>query len=133
TMHASTEYVARAIKSGADGYLLKESAAQELLAAIDAVMTGSSFHSPQIQTQLAALVRSGSSAASRAIDRLTDRERAVLRAIAAGRSTKQVAARLGIGTRTVETHRANLMRKLDLHSVALLTQFAIREGLVRSP
>lgn len=133
TMHASPEYVARAIQSGADGYLLKESAVQDLVSAIEAVAAGRAYHSPQIQAHLASLVRNGAAAAPRDMDRLTGREREVLREIALGRSTKQIAARLGIGVRTVETHRANLMRKLDRHSVALLTQFAIREGLVEAP
>lgn len=133
TMHASPEYVVRAIQAGADGYILKESAVQDLLSAIDAVTAGRAFHSPQIQMQLGELLRQAAAPAAREIDRLTDRERDVLREIAVGRSTKQIAARLGIGSRTVESHRANLMRKLDLHSVALLTQFAIREGLIRAP
>ncbi|HEV8357888.1 MAG TPA: response regulator transcription factor [Gemmatimonadales bacterium] len=132
TMHANPEYVARAIQTGADGYLLKESAVQDLLSAIEAVVAGRAFHSPQIQAQLAGMLRNGASGPPREIDRLTERERDVLRELAAGRSTKEIAARLGIGSRTVETHRANLMRKLDLHSVALLTQFAIRVGLVRA-
>jgi len=135
TMHASSEYVARAIQAGADGYLLKESAVQELLAAIQSVVAGRAFHSPQIQLELARLVRNGAEGAvsSRELDRLSDREREVLRAIAEGASTKEIAARFGISTRTVETHRASLMRKLGLRSVALLTQFAIRVGLVRTP
>ena len=133
TMHANPEYVARAIQTGADGYLLKESAVQDLLSAIEAVVAGRAFHSPQIQAQLAGMLRNGTPGPPREIDRLTEREREVLRELAAGRSSKEIAARLGIGSRTVETHRANLMRKLNLHSVALLTQFAIREGLVRAP
>ena len=133
TMHSNPEYVTRAIQTGADGYLLKESAVQDLLSAIEAVVAGRAYHSPQIQMQLASMVRNGAAPPPREIDRLTDRERDVLRELAAGRSTKQIAERLGIGSRTVESHRANLMRKLDLHSVALLTQFAIREGLVRAP
>jgi len=130
TMHANPEYVARAVQTGADGYLLKESAVQDLLAAIEAVMAGRAYHSPKIQMQLAEMLRHGGTPPLRAIDRLTDRERDVLRELAAGSSTKEIAARLGIGNRTVETHRANLMRKLNLHSIALLTQFAVREGLV---
>jgi DNA-binding NarL/FixJ family response regulator len=133
TMHASPEYVTRAIRNGADGYLLKESAVQDLLLAIEAVVAGRAYHSPQVQAHLASLVRNGAATTGREIDRLTGREREVLREIALGRSTKQIAARLGIGVRTVETHRANLMRKLDRHSVALLTQFAIREGLLGAP
>ena len=131
TMHDDPEYVQEAIRLGADGYLLKESAATELLAAIDAVLAGQAFHSPRIQAELAELLRSNAPRPVRAIDRLTDREREILREIAAGRTTKEVAVRLGIGRRTVETHRANLMRKLGLHSVALLTRFAIREGLTK--
>ena len=135
TMHASPEYVARAIQAGANGYLLKESAVQELPVAIQAVVAGRAFHSPQIQLELARLVRNGADSAvgSRELDRLSDRERDVLQAIAEGSSTKEIAARFGISTRTVETHRASLMRKLGLRSVALLTQFAIRVGLVRTP
>ncbi|MGQ0703116.1 MAG: response regulator [Gemmatimonadales bacterium] len=133
TMHANPEYVGRAIQLGADGYLLKESAVPELLSAIEAVLAGQAFHSPRVQAELAGLVRNSAPSPLRAIDRLTEREREVLCQIAAGRSTKEVAAQLGIGRRTVETHRSNLMRKLGLHSVALLTQFAIREGLVRAP
>ncbi len=78
-------------------------------------------------------MRGGTAVGAPGLARLTDREREVLRAIAMGRSTKEIAATLGIGARTVETHRANLMRKLELRSVALLTQFALRAGLVRTP
>ena len=130
TMHASPEYITRAIRDGADGYLLKESAAQDLLAAIRAIRQGARYHSAPVQAILANLIREGEATAASPLDRLTEREREVLRAIAAGCSTKQVAARLGIGVRTVESHRASLMRKLDLHSVALLTQLALREGLL---
>lgn len=133
TMHANAEYVARAIQQGADGYLLKDSAVQDLVAAIMAVVGGRAFHSAQIQQQLARIVRGEAAVGAPGLDRLTDREREVLRAIAMGRSTKEIAATLGIGARTVETHRANLMRKLELRSVALLTQFALRAGLVRTP
>jgi NarL family two-component system response regulator LiaR len=131
TMHSDAEYVARAIHLGADGYLLKDSAAQDLVAAIEAVLAGRVFYSPEVQRQLSDLLRVRSGTGP--LQRLTDRERAVLALIAAGLSTREIGARLGIGIRTVETHRANLMRKLGLRSVALLTQFAIREGLVQTP
>ncbi len=133
TMHANAEYVTRAIQQGADSYLLKDSAVQDLVAAITAVVGGRAFHSALIQQQLTRIVRGGGAVGAPGLDRLTDREREVLRAIAMGRSTKEIAATLGIGARTVETHRANLMRKLELRSVALLTQFALRAGLVRTP
>ena len=132
TMHAGSEHVARAVREGADGYLLKDSAVQELEAAIEAVMAGRSYYSPTVQEQLSHLVRAGS-ALARPLDQLTDRERHILKLVARGLSTKEIASRLDISPRTVDTHRANLMRKLGLKSVALLTQFALREGLLESP
>lgn len=132
TMHASPEYVARAIENGADGYLLKDSAVQDLVAGIESVMEGRPYYSPPIQEALGQIVR-GRAETRRLLDELTDREREVLIAVAQGLSTKEIASRLDISVRTVETHRANLMRKLAIRSVALLTQFAIKEGLVAPP
>ena len=132
TMHADAEYVARAVQDGADGYLLKDSAVQDLVAAIEAVQAGRAYYSPPVQRELSELLRAHS-APPRPMDTLTDREREVLRLVVKGLSTKEIASQLDISTRTVETHRANLMRKLNLKSVALLTQFAIREGLVQKP
>lgn len=128
TMHANPEYLKRAIQYGADAYVLKESAAQELVAAVDRVRRGQSDQRPQPRSAPGGppLPLSGLPAVSL----LTTRECEVLRDIALGLSTKEIAARLRLSTRTVETHRANLMRKLGLHSVALLTQFALRVGLV---
>jgi DNA-binding NarL/FixJ family response regulator len=132
TMHASPAYVSRAIREGADGYLLKDSAVQDLVTAIGSVMEGRAYYSPPIQAELGELLRA-EGARQRQLDQLTDREREVLRLVAEGLSTKEIAARLAISTRTVETHRAHLMRKLGLRSVALLTQFAIREGMLGGP
>jgi len=129
TMHADPEYVARAVRGGADGYLLKDSAVQDLVAGIDAVIAGRAYHSPSVQRALSDMVR-GRDEIVRPLDALTDREREVLKLVAEGCPSKEIAYRLGISGRTVETHRANLMRKLDVHSVALLTQLAIREGLI---
>jgi DNA-binding NarL/FixJ family response regulator len=128
TMHASAEYVARAVQEGADGYLLKDSAVHDLKAAIEAVTHGRAYYSPPVQRELTELLRSPMR--ERPTDLLTEREREVLRLVATGLSTKEIAAQLEISARTVETHRANLMRKLGVRSVALLTQVAIREGLV---
>ena len=129
TMHAGREYVVRAMEEGADGYLLKDSAVQDLAAAIDAVMAGRTYFSPAIQQQMAAILK-GRSPATPDLRALTDREREVLILLARGLTTKEIATTLDIGTRTVETHRANVMRKLGVRSVALLTQVAIREGIV---
>jgi DNA-binding NarL/FixJ family response regulator len=133
TMHANPEYVQRAITEGADGYLLKDSAVQDLVAGVEAVNEGRAYYSPQIQAQLAEILRTGRESEPRPLGTLTEREREVLRLVAEGLATKEIAARFDISARTVETHRANIMRKLDLHSVARLTQFAIREGLVAAP
>jgi DNA-binding NarL/FixJ family response regulator len=128
TMHADAEHAARAVREGADGYLLKDSAAGELVAGVRAVTSGRSYFSEPVQRALSELVRSG--ATPRPVDRLTERELEVLKLVARGLSTKEIAARFDISARTVETHRANIMRKLELRSVALLTQFALREGLI---
>ena len=131
TIHAQPEYITRAVREGANGYLLKDLAVQDLVAAIDAVTSGGSFFSERAQRALAESLRSGGAGES-PLARLTGREREVLVAVARGMTTKEIAAKQNISARTVETHRANLMRKLDLRSVALLTQFALREGLIQS-
>ena len=128
TMHAGQEYVARAVRAGADAYLLKDSAVQDLGAAVRAVMAGGSYFSPAIQHHLAGLVRGGPGDTPR--QTLTDREREVLTWLAKGLSSREVATELGISVRTVETHRANLMTKLGVKSVATMIQAAIREGLI---
>ena len=132
SMHADAEFVSRAVREGADGYLLKDSAVNDLVAAIQAVREGRAYHSPQVQRQLTDLLRGGTPDAG-GIASLTEREREVLRRIAEGSSSKEIAASLDISTRTVETHRANLMRKLDVRSVAQLVRLAIREGLIGAP
>jgi DNA-binding NarL/FixJ family response regulator len=128
TMHASAEHAARAVRDGASGYLLKDSAADELVAGVRAVMAGRAYYGEPVQRALSELVRTG--AAPRPVESLTDREMDVLRLVARGLSTKEIAARFDISARTVETHRAHIMQKLELRSVALLTQFALREGLI---
>lgn len=128
TMHADGAYVARAIREGAKGYLLKDSAAQDLTAAIEAVMAGEEYYGSAVQQLMAGTLRDGD--APRGVEGLTEREREVLRLVAQGMPTKQIAGELAISSRTVETHRANIMRKLDARSVAVLTQIALREGLL---
>jgi DNA-binding NarL/FixJ family response regulator len=132
TMHAQPEYITRAVREGANGYLLKDLAVQDLLAAIESVMSGGSFFSERAQRALANSLRAGDPDDT-PLARLTGREREVLIGVARGLTTKEIAAQQNTSGRTVETHRANLMRKLDLRSVALLTQFAIREGLIQPP
>jgi DNA-binding NarL/FixJ family response regulator len=129
TMHAGREYVARALQEGADAYLLKDSAVQDLVAAVDAVMAGRSYYSPAIQQSISELLREGGKP-TQGIQGLTEREREVLTLLARGLSSKEIASSLDISIRTVDAHRANLMRKLGVKSVALLTRVAIREGIV---
>jgi len=126
TMHASAEYVTRALREGADGYLLKDSAVQDLISGIRSVMAGRPYYSPPVQNEITAMARGR----GRRSEPITEREREVLRLVAEGLSTKEIASRLEISTRTVESHRANLMRKLGLRSIARLTQYALREGLL---
>lgn len=127
TMHTQAEYVTRAVKEGADGYLLKDLAVQDLIAAVDSVMAGRPFFSATAQQALLGSVRGGGMSP---LDPLTPREREVLVGIAKGLTSKEIAAQFDISVRTVESHRASLMRKLDVRSVALLTQLAVKEGLI---
>jgi DNA-binding NarL/FixJ family response regulator len=129
SMHSNTEYVLRIVQSGARGYILKEAPAEELVKAIEAVNAGEAFFSPEVAH--AALNQFVRGVANTSNDKtLTSREREVLVQIAEGLSNKEIASRLGVGVRTVETHRERIMRKLDIHSVAGLTKFAISQGLV---
>lgn len=129
SMHSNTEYVLRIIQSGARGYVLKEAPTDELVRAINAVFAGDAFFSPEVAH--AALNKFVRGAANENVESaLTSREREVLVQIAEGLSNKEIAGRLGVGVRTVETHRERIMRKLDIHSVAGLTKFAISHGLV---
>ena len=130
SLHVQAEYVSRAVREGADGYLSKDLAVQELPDAIASVMAGKPWYSAAVQEVLAKVVRTGG---TRPLEKLTPREREVLVGIARGLTSKEIGAQFNISARTVETHRAALMRKLDVRSIALLTQLAIREGLVEGP
>jgi len=132
SMHADRAYVHEALRIGARGYLLKESAARELIRALAAVHAGELFFSESIRDQVVQdyveIVR-GTSDAVRSP--LSPRERSVLQLLAEGHSTKEIADALNVSAKTVETHRKQVMDKLDLHSVAALTRYAIREGITR--
>jgi two-component system, NarL family, nitrate/nitrite response regulator NarL len=129
SMHSHTEYVLRIIQSGACGYVLKGASPDELAAAIERVSGGEAFFSPEIaRVALNQFVRGNGT--SPTAGQLTSREREVLIQIAEGMSNKEIACFLGVGVRTVETHRERIMRKLNIHSIAGLTRFAISQGLV---
>ena len=131
SLHDDPQYVGRAVREGAHGYLLKDCAVQDLPLAVRAVMQGRPFFSPRAQAALTEALRNGQRLDP--VDLLSPRELEVLKRVAAGLSSKEIGAALNISPRTVETHRASLMRKLDLHSVAELTRFAIEKGIVRKP
>ena len=128
SMHDNSEYVLESVRSGADGYLLKDSAATELRSAVRAVQRGESWFSPAVASRLSAALRGGT--APGALDQLTTREREVLAGVARGYTNKEIAAELGISHRTVETHRESLMRKLGIRTVAGLTRLALEQGLI---
>lgn len=130
SMHASRDYVAESLRAGAAGYIVKSAAAKDLLEAIDTVRSGASYLSPAVTRQVAGAIARRPDAPPAGIVALTDREREVLQLVAEGQSSKEIAEILGISLKTVDSHRSNLMDKLDIHKVAGLVRFAIRSGLV---
>jgi DNA-binding NarL/FixJ family response regulator len=127
SMHADQRFVREMIRAGASGYLLKDDAFEELNVAIQTVMEGGHYFSKRLDTIIAP---EGSDTVTHAPTRnLTAREREVLQLVAEGKSTKEVAFHLRLSTKTIETHRRQVMEKLNLYSVAELTKWAIREGL----
>jgi two-component system nitrate/nitrite response regulator NarL len=134
TMHDSKEYIAQIVRLGARGYLLKDCSPTELVSAIKAVHCGEVYFSPTVSKVLVEEMVDGKKAADQPIPApLTEREREVLSLIAEGLLNKQIADRLGIGVRTIETHRERIMRKLDIHTVAGLTKYAIARGMTSMP
>jgi DNA-binding NarL/FixJ family response regulator len=131
SLHDDPQYVGRAVREGAHGYLLKDCAVQDLPVAVRAVMQGRPFFSPRAQEALTQALRNGQRLDP--MDLLSPRELEVLKRVAGGLSSKEIGAALNISPRTVETHRASMMRKLDLHSVAELTRFAMEKGIIRKP
>jgi two-component system, NarL family, response regulator NreC len=128
TSHDEVQYVSEALRAGVKGYVLKNQSAGDLVHAIEQVGAGGIYLSPWISRALVdAYLANGEAAA----DPLTPRERQVLQMVGEGKSTKDVARLLGISTKTAESHRARLMRKLDIHETATLVRYAIRRGLVQ--
>ncbi|HEX7972892.1 MAG TPA: response regulator transcription factor [Anaerolineales bacterium] len=138
SMHVNEEYVLQALRAGASGYLVKDSAISELELAIKAVTRGETYLSPPVSKHVISeyVRRVGSPVEPDEIrnlpplDRLTLRQREILQLIAEGRTTQEIAQDLQISVKTVETHRTQLMERLDIHDVAGLVRFAIRSGLV---
>jgi DNA-binding NarL/FixJ family response regulator len=128
TQHDEDHYVTEALRAGAKGYVLKSQAADDLVHAIREVCSGAVYLSPSISR---AVVDAYLSRTYVSRDPLSARERQVLQLVGEGKSTKDVAAQLGISVKTAESHRARLMRKLDIHETASLVRYAIRRGLIQ--
>ncbi len=132
TVHNTDEYILMTLQAGADGYVLKDATHDELLMAIRQVLSGKRFLSPSVSGKIIEGYLEGKKGvqAKSQLDVLTQREREVLKLIAEGYKNKEVADFLCISLKTVEKHRANLMRKLDLHNTSALTLFAMEKGII---
>lgn len=133
TRHTNKEYVYQILRAGASGYTVKQAAPAELVLAIQAVYRGDTFLSPSVSGQVIDeyIQRAESIVSSQdSYDRLTSREREVLQLVAEGLTSPEIAELLHVSVKTVGHHRTNLMKKLDLHSAAELTQYAIRKGVI---
>jgi DNA-binding NarL/FixJ family response regulator len=131
TMHASEELIRQVLRAGAHGYVLKSDAGEQLIAAVRSLQE----HKPFLTTRVTEVVLDGflTGVADDAVgEALTPREREVLQLVAEGRSSKTIAAGLGVTVKTIESHRASLMRKLHLRTVADLVRYAVRNGLVEA-
>jgi DNA-binding NarL/FixJ family response regulator len=130
SIHCNEEYVSQALRAGASGYMLKDAAPAELEIAINAVGNGATYLSPTVSRRVVDdyLRRVGANAMP--METLTPRQREVLQLVAEGCSTKEIARKLDVSIKTVETHRMQLMERLDIHDIAGLVRYAIRSGLV---
>jgi len=133
SMYSDENYVVQVLRAGARGYLLKDTAEEDLITAVRAVAKGQPFFSPKIAKLLMgdSIQRLRTEGMSDSYDLLTPREREVLQLIAEGKSNKEAAAALFVSPTTIETHRARIMDKLDLHSTADIVLYAVRKGIVQ--
>jgi DNA-binding NarL/FixJ family response regulator len=130
TMHSNEEYVVQALRAGASGYLVKEAATGELHRAISSVARGQTYLSPSISRCTVERLMEDERTSVSSLDQLTPRQREILQLLAEGRSTRDIAALLSVSVKTVETHRARLMERLDIRDIPGLVRIAIREGLI---
>lgn len=130
TVHSNEEYVSQIFHAGASGYIMKDSAPDELIEAIRSVARGNKYLSPKLSTLVVDEYIKPRSRVADPLESLTEREREILQLIGEGNSNKDIAEKLFISVKTVETHRTNLANKLDIHKTAELIQYAIRRGIV---
>ncbi len=130
SMHAGEEYVMQALRAGASGYLLKDAATSELELAVRAVARGETYLTPTISKRVIDDYLMRTTGSQGPVDQLTKRQREILQLIAKGYTSKEMAQMLSLSPKTIETHRTQLMKQLDIHDVAGLVRYAIRVGLV---
>ena len=130
SMHEEWSRVRGALQAGASGYLVKSAAASELLTAIDSLRARRAYISPRVAGSMLQAIHGDDPAGKSALSLLTERELQVLRLVAEGRTSKEVAAALGMSVKTAESHRGSVMRKLEVHKASELVRLAIREGLI---
>jgi DNA-binding NarL/FixJ family response regulator len=130
SVHSDSQFIQSAISLGADGYVLKNGRAAEIVTAIREVMKGGSYFSPTVAREIVEQLRSPRPESEDPFSLLSNREREVLRLIAEGLSAKEVAAELGISSKTVEAHRTSVMRKLNVRKATELVRYALRHGLI---
>jgi two-component system, NarL family, response regulator NreC len=136
SMYDDEDYLAECVEMGASGYILKESPAEQLITAIREVQRGGSYLSPRLLTRLVddfRLQGRGGAVRQPRFGTLTKREREILKMLAEGRSVKEIATGFDLSVKTVEAHKFNLMRKLDIHNKAQLVQYAIQKKIIRLP
>ena len=130
SMHANEEYVLRALRAGVSGYIIKDAAIVELELALKAVMAGETYLSPTISRNVIESYLGRTEGKLSLLEQLTPRQREILQLIAEGQSTKEIAYTLALSVKTVETHRAQLMQRLEIYDVAGLVRYALRVGLI---
>lgn len=132
SMHFDRRFIIESLKSGAKGYLLKDSPIEEVIETISSVMNDQIYLSNQItEVVINDYIKIAKTSESSAFSVLSAREREVLQLLAEGQATKEIAAKLNVSVKTIETHRKQIMNKLNIHSIAELTKYAIREGITQ--
>ena len=133
TVHDSDQLIPKALEAGARGYILKADAGRDLVTAVNALLSDKTFFTPKVaQTVMDGYLGKGAKASQEEFSKITGREREIVQLLAEGKGSKEVATELNLSIKTVETHRSNIMRKLNCHSVAELVRYAIRNHIVEA-
>ena len=130
SMHSDEDYIVRALRAGASGYVLKDAAAVELELAIRSIAAGQTFLGPSIPRNVVGSYLKGLTNGQNSLDQLTDRQREILQLMVEGKTTKEIAFDLGLSAKTIESHRERVMKRLNIRDIAGLVRYAIRAGLI---